>query len=438
MKNRKLLIVVLAAICALFLCTGLAACDGDEEKPVDGGETYTLDAPQIGLDGSVIGWEEVENATGYEVFESADGGEYVSKGAVTAASYTIEVFDHALYKYKVKAVGDGESYLDSGFSNEVEYSLPYTYTVDITVPEDYVGTEFTAGLYSGAELLDSCTVTVETEGPSLANLTADEEGDYIVRLSGIGQDYAANWVRVYSESDRGSIKIVKVTADNVLNLGENTFELTDADGDADNGNYSKDYVYYIEDTTTYSLRTSSEGLFISVSGNTVIDVNHGFSVGSFSAEEGETVIVTVITAALGSYAAELVDYEIAQYIKAMSLFNLDYLDELMYPDGEFPEAERFREEYATCENRILQRSCNRYINVTEDVTYTFQFFLGSLGTLKLTLTVGGTDYVIDGGTAFVNIPFTAGEDIQIHISVSGGSMPSEGVGFYVFPATEDL
>lgn len=96
---KKLLFVFIFFTFALFL----VAC----EKPVQ------LTAPEITLEGTVLKWNEIENASSYIV---KINDEEIS---VTDTSYNLKDYRLSQFKITVIAVGDGVKYTDSEPSNEI-------------------------------------------------------------------------------------------------------------------------------------------------------------------------------------------------------------------------------------------------------------------------------------------------------------------------------
>ena len=77
--------------------------------------TLTLPAPELSVDQyGVVRWEAIQNATGYSYI--IDGG---TKQDTTETSITIQ--DEQTIK--VMAIGDGEDYLDSNWSNEITFNF---------------------------------------------------------------------------------------------------------------------------------------------------------------------------------------------------------------------------------------------------------------------------------------------------------------------------
>lgn len=105
MKSKKtILVIVLLALCL----AATVAC-----KPVGGG---TLASPTITLEGNVVSWQAVENATGYSVKVGSDAAV-----SVTTTSYTVSKTAAGSYKITVTAVSSDEKWKESAPSNEVTY-----------------------------------------------------------------------------------------------------------------------------------------------------------------------------------------------------------------------------------------------------------------------------------------------------------------------------
>lgn len=97
MKKRIIFIVVTALLCCL-----LVAC----------GSKTRLNSPEnIRQEGTVLTWDEVENAEGYILF--VDNAEYKT----VVPSYDLSFLDKETdYVVEIMAVGDGKSFLDSDWS----------------------------------------------------------------------------------------------------------------------------------------------------------------------------------------------------------------------------------------------------------------------------------------------------------------------------------
>ena len=106
---RKLRIVLCAVLCVMCLFFALS-CGNDE--PV------TLQAPVLSFDSNtgVVSWGAVEGATGYEYRINDGQSLYVGKDTTKITLLKSE-------SVSVRALGDGEKYLDSEWSEKVASSL---------------------------------------------------------------------------------------------------------------------------------------------------------------------------------------------------------------------------------------------------------------------------------------------------------------------------
>ena len=110
MNKRLLSFVVL--ICIVTICAmGLIACAGEDGTP---GNPQQLAAPTITLDGDTATWEANPKASGYEI---SVNGSILKVSATVTSRQLIEGVT-----IKVRAVGDGTSYLTSEWSNTVTYN----------------------------------------------------------------------------------------------------------------------------------------------------------------------------------------------------------------------------------------------------------------------------------------------------------------------------
>lgn len=106
MKNKKALIALLI-VCAITI-TALVACK----------TTTPLAAPVISLNGNVVSWNAVENATSYDITVGTD-----SAVNVTTTSYTITKTAVGSYDVTVVAKSSDAKYTDSVKSNKVTYTV---------------------------------------------------------------------------------------------------------------------------------------------------------------------------------------------------------------------------------------------------------------------------------------------------------------------------
>lgn len=112
-RIAKYLIIICAA--ALF-CLLLIACNVDNGK-----QAVQLSAPSnLQIDGDILSWDEVENATGYEVCVGDEVYE-VQSNSLDLFEITVIPAD---YQITVKAKGDGAEYTDSALSQALQYNVP--------------------------------------------------------------------------------------------------------------------------------------------------------------------------------------------------------------------------------------------------------------------------------------------------------------------------
>lgn len=90
--------------------TNLAAYE-DFKEIADDPRPTAIDAPVLSLEGNVVSWNAVPNATKYAV--QVGSGEIVE---VTGTSYTVEVSEYGSYPVRVRAIGDGNKNLDSNWA----------------------------------------------------------------------------------------------------------------------------------------------------------------------------------------------------------------------------------------------------------------------------------------------------------------------------------
>ena len=104
MKTIRQLLCVVTALFSIFL----VACE----------TTPKIDAPELTLEGEVLSWSEVENASTYSVFQN---GSLLEK-EIEGLEYTIDTSElqPGTYTYKVKAYPIDEQFSASNYSNTVE------------------------------------------------------------------------------------------------------------------------------------------------------------------------------------------------------------------------------------------------------------------------------------------------------------------------------
>ncbi len=478
MKTKKLLVTVISLVFALSLAIALTACEPADE-PADNGK-IALDAPEIALQGNVISWGAVQNADGYDIYENDEkvanqtetsyaitrteigeytyyvkavgSGDYTESAAsnsvkykvaakeklkapvisidengiisweavVNATSYEIYENDVKLidqttttysitqavpgkYSYKVKALS--ENFPTSDFSNEVEYTVPWRATVVVSFTEDFSGESVTVALYKGNDEVGSEEVTFTPNNIYGSVTFTVAEDNYTAKIKDLPEGYVATWAHITSEARQVTI-IIAEDSGKTLQVGENTYTVADNTAIGT----SETYVFTANKSGTFSLTTEEERDFtIAVNGSIKIDALQGKNIDTFAVENGETFIITISAAAVGEYKFNLYDYEVKQYIG-------------------------ISEGYGGNPVNIIRSDCKRYINIAEDGVYTIQFAAAAMGVAReITFTINGESYVFggDSGEWFRDISFKAGTDIEIQITVKGGS--GDDIPFYVFP-----
>ena len=181
MKKRHLWLLVLSFITSICVCFSLAACKrsgGDETTPV------ALNVPVVSIDSDgVATWDAVPNASGY-AYKINDGEEK------TSANRSVTLTDKQ--SISVKAVGDGENYTDS------EWSQAKTYTAPTSVQPVKLGTPVVAlnGAVASWEAvenasgykysLDNGATWTDATGTSV---TLTDKQTVIVKAIGDGENY---------------------------------------------------------------------------------------------------------------------------------------------------------------------------------------------------------------------------------------------------------
>jgi hypothetical protein len=116
--------------------------------------TEKLNAPQgLEIEGTTLKWTAVPHAANYKVW--IDGTEYNA----ASAEYSLEYLTAGIYDIiKVKAIGDGEVYLNSEFSEEIE---DYTVTAVLTAPQ---GLKIANNLFTWDAVPNAASYTVWING----------------------------------------------------------------------------------------------------------------------------------------------------------------------------------------------------------------------------------------------------------------------------------
>ena len=134
--KRKTLVILLAACMILMTIVGLASCDkNDQPAPTP----QKLSTPVVTLTDNVATWSSDENADKFEI--SVDGNLSYVESSVTSRILTDG------QTFKIRAVGDGNTYSTSDWSNVVTYTAPTQDTENndetTTTPETTVKPETT-------------------------------------------------------------------------------------------------------------------------------------------------------------------------------------------------------------------------------------------------------------------------------------------------------
>jgi len=112
--KKKLFLALISVALILSCLGGFAGCGGDGSTTPSGDKPSKLNAPVVTLEGNVAKWEANENADKFEI--SLDGNlSYVEN---TITSKTLEDGQ----TLKVRAIGDGQNYSTSDWSNSVTYN----------------------------------------------------------------------------------------------------------------------------------------------------------------------------------------------------------------------------------------------------------------------------------------------------------------------------
>jgi hypothetical protein len=145
-----------------------------------------LAAPSnLSISGATLTWAAVSNASGYTV--DINGTEHTA----TTNSYSLSSLTTVgTYTIKVKAVGNGTTYTDSGWSTNVQYTIRQLATptnLQIT-GESFYGAMLTWDFVSNASSylvdIDGTEYTTETDGYSLSGLTIP--ATYAIKVKAIG------------------------------------------------------------------------------------------------------------------------------------------------------------------------------------------------------------------------------------------------------------
>lgn len=123
-------------------------------------EAETLLPPFIKLDGNVISWQEVDNATKYEIYVDE-----VLVATQSELSYEIQVDDYNQHKITVKAVAESTLFAPSEFSNEITYEKQKIQlaTPVVSVSKNAVSWQSVEGAGSYEVYVNETLVSTQTE-----------------------------------------------------------------------------------------------------------------------------------------------------------------------------------------------------------------------------------------------------------------------------------
>lgn len=371
-----------------------------------------LASPQIVIEGKVISWDAVENATGYKIYEN---GVYYADAE--GLSFEITRRTPGVYAYTVSAVPGSRDYMESLPSSAVEYTVSQDtikYTVTVVFPDEYSGEESVeAALYKNGEIVDSATGEKDGGGRATVELWAVAD-DYAIKLVNSPAGYLSTQGAVTPDKNEGVIRLVPDNG-KVFAVGTNTFKVETLGPDDSN---EQVYAFIAERGGIYSvdLRGESKNVVVFVNTSIVADSEQGMEIGQFYAETGEVLEMVVAASARGDYSFEIAEGEIKQDLKV--------------GNGDT--------EQRGGANFISQgvRSCTRYLTLTERTELTFMFTTATIGLQKVTVEIEGRQYVFDGDLFCTqNIIVNAGEDIRVTFSVEGENGRDEGaIAFFVYPA----
>lgn len=363
-----------------------------------------LDAPEITLDNEtgVISWNAVEHADGYRIYENG-----ILIFATEELFYSITRLNPGTYSYTVRAICDSENYRASEQSNAVEYtviSVEMEFTVSVIFPQGYPSQTVTLGLYDGDRLVVSEIVTLDSTTLSGEAKIKAMSGEYTVKVvSELPNGYVATQSRISAELAVASLNIIRL-GNNVLNVGVNTVS---------GAEYTEqEFIFIATKGGVYSVvRDETAALAISVGGSVIVAANE---IGTFTAEAGEALKVTVYFDATGTFSFEIVEGEVKQYLNVGT-----------------GNVTRDKANYIL--NGVTD--CTRYLTVEETTTFAFFFTTATINLRLVTITINGQEYVFDGDeNCLQEITIEAGVDIEIKFHIDGvDEIEGMHIAFFVYP-----
>ena len=338
-------------------------------------EPETLDAPVLNLDeeNRTIYWDAIDNAESYAVYENNS-----RVTDTTETSYVITSVAPGEYTYKVRAIGDDENYISSGFSESVSLTIEpseVTYTIYVVIPAGYSST-INVGLFSGDSEIVSEVAEIDTESSqATVELKAINNQDYTVKVKNVASGFSATQTTVTARRTTATLTIMRYDSNSALKLGTNSFTVrANSNPDLDQRGTQFDFTFLAEDSGIYSIDATAETkrLDILVDNELVIDTGSSVKIGWFSMEKGQVVQITCFGADAGQYVFDLVKGEVTA-------------PNLQIGTG-----------YGDRPNYIPPINCTRKL-VIETPGY-FEFcFTPSLNGRRVTMTIDGEDYVFGTG-----------------------------------------
>lgn len=202
----------------------------------EGYSATQLQTPEVSVNNTVLTWEDVENATGYEY--TLDGGETTEE---TTSPFDVATLGEGTFDVQIRALGDDILYANS------EWSDAQTVTVSLGTPEGTVVS-------------------------SLDEITADAKY-YLATNAGYLYTGIVSYLTATSTA-------ATITDNNVYNIPDDAVAISLESTDTANTYYLKDdngnYIYLTSDgTTKFGGATDSEGatnnwIFTEVNGEVVI------------------------------------------------------------------------------------------------------------------------------------------------------------------------
>ena len=334
-------------------------------------EPGVLAAPVISVnkETKTIYWDAVDNAEGYAIYENG-----FRIADVTETSYAITTVAPGEYTYTVRAIGDGEEFKSSGFSNAVSLTIGASqvkYTIYVKVPEGY-SSSINVGLFDGENEIVSGIAVVDSESSqATVELEAINDRDYTAKITNIASGFTATQTTVTARKTMTTLTIMKYDSKSALKLGTNSFTVkANSNPDLDERGTQFDFTFLADETSIYSIDATAETkrMIISIDNEPIIETGGGISLAWFSLEKGQVVQISCIGADAGQYFFDIVKGEVAA-------------PNLQIGTG-----------YGDRANYIPPISCTRKLVIETPGYYEF-CFTPSLDGHRVTMTIDGKDYV---------------------------------------------